>query len=436
MNKSMMKRSVMVLLLTLVALNITWAAGESEPEDVSLKLTGWSYEVDTVNENLDYFSEQTGIKTEDYFNFPSNEYHDKQVTSFIGGTEFDVIYTRDSYLAEWASAGWIEPINDFNGFDEIMKDIPKGAIELMSYQGKVYGLPYYAGRRVMAYNMKQIKEAGFSAPPETWEELVNQAEVIKEKGISEYPIILELNKSAHIMEALEVLTYGRGGRLFDNNNVPVFATSDNTLGEAVTWIKDNIGTLIDPASLNTTDHEVVRAMGAGTRTFAFLSDYNLKTLNDPESSKVVGEVKMALIPGNDRVKSGSLAYIRFYAISSDCPNKEEAFELLKFLGWKDSNGDFYVAKKWAVNFGLGFVQKPLYDDPDIIKSINEWGDTEVLKEQDEYVVSRAYRFEPWFQEWQTIVWGEAQKAIMGEITVDEFLKNSEEKALELIEINK
>lgn len=68
----------------------------------------------------------------------------------------------------------------------------------MSFQGKLYGLPYYAGRSIMVYNSEHLERAGFTAPPATWDELAEQARVIKNQGISEYPIVLELNKSEHI----------------------------------------------------------------------------------------------------------------------------------------------------------------------------------------------------------------------------------------------
>ena len=91
--------TVIILLLTTTAL----------AQDEGLKLTGWPYEVDVVTENLGRFTEQTDHAAV-FLPFPSNEYHDKMVASFVAGTEFDVAYVRDSYLAEWASAGWIVPI--------------------------------------------------------------------------------------------------------------------------------------------------------------------------------------------------------------------------------------------------------------------------------------------------------------------------------------
>ena len=428
-----MKQIMIFVIFGLLVLTRGWASGDEEEAEDSggLKLTGWSYEVDTVNDNLRIFTEQTGIAAEPYFNFPSNQYHDKQITSFVAGTDFDVVYVRGSYLAEWASAGWIIPLDDFEGIDAIKKDIAQGAVEQMSFQGKLYGLPYYAGRSVMVYNSEHLERAGFTAPPATWDELAEQARVIKNQGISEYPIMLELNKSEHIMTQIEIFTHGHGGRLFDENNDPVFDGSDPALKEALTFIGEYQGDLIDPSSLVSTDHEVVRALGAGTRTFGFLTDYNVKTLNDPESSTIAGRAKMALVPGNGEVKSGSVGVVRFYGITADSGNKDAAYELIKFLAHRDKNGEFYVAKRWALEFGLGFVQIPLYEDEQVSAELSSWGDPAVIRMQDEYVRGRPYRYTPWFQEWQTESWGEIQKAIIGEESIDDVLSKLAESARSL-----
>ena len=55
-------------------------------QDDGLKLTGWPYEVDVVTENLGRFTEQMGHDAV-FLPFPSNEYHDKMVASFVAGTE-------------------------------------------------------------------------------------------------------------------------------------------------------------------------------------------------------------------------------------------------------------------------------------------------------------------------------------------------------------
>ncbi|MDQ7036532.1 MAG: extracellular solute-binding protein [Anaerolineae bacterium] len=79
--------------------------------------------------------------------------------SFAAGTDHDVVYVRDSFLAEWASAGWIQPITGLPGVEELLADLPQGIIDQMTYNGEVYGLPYYSGTSVLAFNNAHLMQA-------------------------------------------------------------------------------------------------------------------------------------------------------------------------------------------------------------------------------------------------------------------------------------
>ncbi|MCY4147306.1 MAG: extracellular solute-binding protein, partial [Chloroflexi bacterium] len=162
-------------LIVLIALFTLLIGSTALAQDDGLKLTGWPYQVDVVTENLGRFTDQYGWGAE-FLPFPSNEYRDKMVASFVAGTEFDVAYVRDSYLAEWAAAGWIQPITGLEGAEDLLADLPQGIIDQMTYEGEVYGLPYYSGVQTLAYNQAHLGAAGIDAPPATWDEMLDQAQ--------------------------------------------------------------------------------------------------------------------------------------------------------------------------------------------------------------------------------------------------------------------
>ncbi|MDP5957547.1 MAG: hypothetical protein QGF82_02220, partial [Candidatus Marinimicrobia bacterium] len=84
--------------ITLFLIASFWFIGTAVAKDTDVELTGWPYQVDVVRENLGRFTSQSGLSAT--FNpFPSNEYHTKMVSSFTSGTNFDVVYVRDSFLA-------------------------------------------------------------------------------------------------------------------------------------------------------------------------------------------------------------------------------------------------------------------------------------------------------------------------------------------------
>jgi multiple sugar transport system substrate-binding protein len=384
-----------------------------------LKLTGWPYEVDVVTENLGRFTEQYSVDAE-FLPLPSNEYHDKMVASFVAGTDYDVVYVRDSFLAEWASAGWIVPITGMEGAEELLADLPQGIIDQMTYEGEVYGLPYYSGTSVLAYNDAQLAEAGIEEPPATWDEMLEQAQMIKDAGVVEYPIILSLRVGEnYILNQLEVMTVAFNGGLFDVYD-PIFQEDDSALKQVLAWVKKGYDDgLIDPASLTDDDNSLL--IMAGANTFATATDYVLKAMNDPEKSNVAGDMKNALIPGANGAESGTVGYVRLYSITADAVDKDNAWQLVQFLGGKDATGEYYVPKRWALEFGLGFSPAPLYEDEEVRSSISGWIDPDLLSKQSDYGISRPYRFVPWFSDWEIEAWPELQEVILGNADADEVL---------------
>lgn len=400
--------------------------GTALAKDTDVELTGWPYQVDVVRENLGRFASQSGLSAT--FNpFPSNEYHTKMVASFTSGTNFDVVYVRDSFLAEWASAGWIVPITGLPGVDDYMADLPQGIIEQMSFEGEVYGLPYYSGNSVFVYNQRLLKKAGINSPPKTWDELTKQASTLKQKGVVRNPIVIGLAANENsILRNLEIISAGFGGRFFNDKLEPVFHQKNSGVKKALAWIADGISKgVINRASISQGDGEIDKFMRSGTAAFTIVTDYEMKVLNDPKKSDEAGNIKNALVPGSADAVSGTIGYVRLYSITSEA-DKAKAWKLVQFLGGKDATGAYYVPKRWALEFGLGFSPAPLYKDAAVRNSISGWINPDILQEQAKYGINRAYRFVPYFSDWEAEAWSEFQEIINGadmDSSLDKLAKN-------------
>ena len=400
--------------------------GTALAKDADVELTGWPYQVDVVRENLGRFTSQSGLNAT--FNpFPSNEYHTKMVASFTSGTNFDVVYVRDSFLAEWASAGWIVPITGLPGVDDYMADLPQGIIEQMTFEGEVYGLPYYSGNSVFVYNQRLLKKAGINSPPKTWDELTKQASTLKQKGVVRNPIVIGLAANENsILRNLEIISAGVGGRFFNDKLEPVFHQKNSGVKKALAWIADGISKgVINRASISQGDGEIDKFLRSGTAAFTIVTDYEMKVLNDPKKSDEAGNIKNALVPGSADAVSGTIGYVRLYSITSEA-DKAKAWKLVQFLGGKDATGAYYVPKRWALEFGLGFSPAPLYKDAAVRNSISGWINPDILQEQAKYGINRAYRFVPYFSDWEAEAWSEFQEIIDGadmDSSLDKLAKN-------------
>src|SRR5205823_2206553 len=165
---------------------------------VTLKLLGWDYEPPLVRENLDRFQQQNaGFKVD--YEPVSGDYLEKLLTNFRAKTPMDVIYVRDQYHASWVESGFLQPLDEDDDIKALYADMFPYNANQMQWKGKKYGLPYYTDFDVLATNMKMINDAGFDKPPATLDELRKQPETMKQKGISEFPLYMDLSKGSDQM---------------------------------------------------------------------------------------------------------------------------------------------------------------------------------------------------------------------------------------------
>ena len=77
----------------------------------------------------------------------------------------------------------------------------------------------------------------------------------------------------------------------------------------------------------------------------------------------------------------TFGFAKFYAMTaaaaSDPARRAASWKLIQFMAGKP----YTVAKKWALEKGLGFGQLPLLDDPDVISAWGKWVDIPTLKNQ-------------------------------------------------------
>ena len=114
------------------------------------------------------------------------------VTKFVGGAPLDVMWVSDSWLPEWAEAGWIAPVDEHENLMAYNAEAEDFCTNSMTYGGRQYGLTYYTDFMAFLYDEAKLEQAGFSAPPETWDEVVEQSLAMKEQGIADFPLMLAM----------------------------------------------------------------------------------------------------------------------------------------------------------------------------------------------------------------------------------------------------
>src|SRR2546423_433876 len=105
--------------------------------------------------------------------------------TLAGGNTPDVIEMGNTEMTKYMAAGAFADITSFKGTFANSSSWLKGLAASGTFGGKLYGVPYYAGSRVVTYRSDLFKKAGIAKPPASLGELVTDAKKLRgKKGFS------------------------------------------------------------------------------------------------------------------------------------------------------------------------------------------------------------------------------------------------------------
>jgi multiple sugar transport system substrate-binding protein len=397
---------------------------------VNLDFVVWSYGIEIVDDNIQKFQELYPEVTVQLSDFAWNAYHETMVNRFRSNTPTDVAYNGGDWLEEFATAGWVVPLEDhFDWVLDYQDKVLPFAWQDMTFNGKVYGLPYYADTITFMYNEQLLSDAGISAPPATWDEVLEQSLVLKESGM-EFPFVYELDQTLPtVTEVFTSMVFGRGGELIDEDKSPLFDIEGEPANDQLKWLVDARN---EHQILTFVPHEtdVVRAMNTGQHAFTVLYNYNLASLNNTAVSPLGGQFKLALMPGETHECYG---FAKFYNMTQMAVDRGEETvaacgDFIQYFGG-EVDGQYAIAKRWAVENGLGFGLIPLLDDPEVQEAYSQWVDIDLWREQLE--LARGRRQSVWYGIWSEFFRQQYARAMAGEISADEALSASAQNWNEL-----
>ncbi|MGE5461793.1 MAG: ABC transporter substrate-binding protein [Syntrophothermus sp.] len=310
--------------------------------------------VDEMNAIVGEFNKANpDIKVEiEYVSYDS--LHDKITTAMASKPPaYDVFLVDDIWYAEFAKAGYVLDVTDRITKD--MKDkIFPASWDITTVNGKTYGMPWLLDEKYFYYNEDMLKQAGFDAPPKTWEEMLDQSKVIKEKGLAEFPVVWSWGQAEAAICDWVTLLYGNGGSLVDESGKPAFnnETGVKTLDWMLKTIDDGI---TNPASVSYVEEDVRNVFSQGKAAFAtnWVYMYDLVNFNK-EQSQVTGKIKMALMPAfqGSGVESSAINGSMGFSVAATSPNKDAAWKYIEFLTSEDVQNRYsaHLLPMWQTSF--------------------------------------------------------------------------------------
>jgi multiple sugar transport system substrate-binding protein len=296
---------------------------------------------DTVKANLDEFKTKTGI-TVNMQQFTNDQLAQKiAVAAAAGGKDIDVLcYAPLQNAKLYVKNGWADPLDTYlsKTADFDVKDFQEAAIQSVTVNGKIMGIPFLTEREVVSYNKKMFKDKGVSIPT-TFDELMAAAEKLNDpaKGIAG---ITMRGKGAAAVTQLSGFLYGYGGDFITDGKASV---NTDAAVKAFQFYGDILRKYGPKGSINMDWGDTQSLFAQGRAAMRVDADSQYAFSINPKNSTVAADVGVFQFPAGP---SGSKPFnisAWCLGISSGSQNKDAAWEFIKWTTGKDMDVKAMVA---------------------------------------------------------------------------------------------
>ena len=345
---------------------------------------------------------------------PYEGLHDKTVLAQGSGGGYDVVLFDVIWPAEYAANNVLVDVSA-KITDEMKAGVLPGAWTTVQADSKYYGMPWILDTKYLFYNKEILEKAGIANPPKTWEELMDQARIIKEKGLADTPIAWSWAQAEAAICDYTTLVSAYGGA-FVKDGKPVFDQGGAL--DALTYMVDSYKSgLTNANSKEFLEEDVRRVFQNGDAAFALNWTYMYNMANDPADSKVAGKVGVVPAPGvagksEVSAVNGSMGL----GVTTGSAHPDEAWSYIQFMTSQPVQNQYAKLSLpiWASS----------YDDPAVTA-----GQEELITAAKSALAAMYPRpTTPKYQELSSALQQAIQEALLGQASPADALKTAAENS--------
>ena len=260
---------------------------------------------------------------------PYEALHDKIVAARgAGGNGYDVVLFDAIWPAEFTKFNLLQDVSSRISAEDKAQIFP-GALKTVVFNGKTLGMPWILDTKYLYYNKAMLEKAGIRDLPQTWQQVMDDARIIKEKKIVNYPLVWSWSQAEALVCDYTTLVSGFGGQFYQNGKL---SFSSPASLQAVKLMKSSLDDgLTNPASREYLEEDVRKAFSNGDAAFALNWTYMYNMANDAKQSKIAGQVGIMPAPGDAPGKAGAVNGSMGLGIASGSTHADQAWQYIRYM---------------------------------------------------------------------------------------------------------
>ncbi|WP_256756875.1 ABC transporter substrate-binding protein [Cohnella sp. WQ 127256] len=259
--------------------------------------------------------------------FPYDQLKSKLLPAVAGGEGPDVLLLDQVWIAQYAAAKYIVPLDDYMGKSEVKaEDYFAGAWGAGSFKNNVYAIPFDVGVwGVLYYNKDMFKAAGLDPekPPVTWDEFNQYAQQLTKDG--KFGTSNWAGSSESVQCLVDAFTVAGGGKLLDESGKKILINEDAGVKALEFWA--GMSEFSPPGSVGKNEEDAMTLFTSGQTAMTMYGEWGQDTIKTRAPSMNYGVANLPKPEGGESI--GTFGGFNL-AINSNSSKKDLAWEFIQY----------------------------------------------------------------------------------------------------------
>jgi multiple sugar transport system substrate-binding protein len=353
----------------------------------------------------------------------SGQHFSQLNTEFQSGEiNIDVIGGDVIWPAQFAANGYIADLSDRFSEEERSEFLP-APIQANTYEGRIYGVPWYTDAGMLYYREDLLEQSGFSEPPRTWDELKEQARKVQQDSGTRYGFVFQgADYEGGVVNALEYI-WTSGGNVLEGEDTVVINSPEARRGLEIerSMIEDGIA----PEGVSQyKEQESATLFLSGDAVFMRNVPRMYALASDPGESNISPEqINITSLPvAEEGLQSYSSLGGWNLFMNANSRNADAAYEFIRFMSAPEQQ------KFRAMKGSVLPTRQELYKDEEVLQKVRvaELGQEAIRN-------TRPRPVSPFYSDMSLKMAAQFIRSLKGEATPDEVLATLQSELEEIIE---